>query len=120
MTSTGFQIVAYRSKAYDYANFSCGNDDMDRWLQQSAGQNERLNRSRTFLLVESAHESRRVCGYFALVNCQVSPEDSALIQGLSYKYPMPATMLTRLAISSELQGQRLGALLLTKAMRRYR
>lgn len=117
MSEFKFHFVSYRSKAYDYASFSCGVELMDLWLQKSAGQNERLNRSRTFLLVDAGHESRVVYGYFALVNYQIAPEDASVVDGRPYRYPMPATLLTRLAVSSNVQGLGLGRLLLAQAMR---
>lgn len=111
-----FVIVPYRSKAFDYAAFSCGERSMDLWLQQVAGQNERLNRSRTFLLVSAVHESRDVHGYFSLVNCQITPSDASAALRRPQKYPIPSTLLTRLAVSTTSQGEGLGSMLLGKAM----
>lgn len=111
------KFVPYRSKAYAYSSFSCGNPDLDLWLQTSAGQNERQNRSRTFLLVDCTHESREVQGYFSLVNSQLLPREASAAAGRASKYPMPAILLTRLAVSTSAQGQGMGGLLLATAMR---
>lgn len=109
--------MPYRSKAYDYAGFVCGVETMDTWLQKHAGQNERLNRSRTFLLVDKSPESRKIYGYFALINCQISPADASLIRDTKHRYPMPATLLTRLAVCIDMQKQGIGQLLLVQAMK---
>lgn len=117
MPKSSLKIVAYQRKAYDYAGFTCGNETMDNWLRSAAGQNQRQNRSRTFLLVDAEATVGGIHGYFALVNYHILPGEASLLLGRTHRYPMPATLLTRLAVASSSQGEGLGGLLLASAMR---
>ncbi|MFZ1382684.1 MAG: GNAT family N-acetyltransferase [Scrofimicrobium sp.] len=117
MSGSDFTFVPYRSRAYDYVRFSSGNRELDTWLREHGGQNQRLNRARTFLLVRTDPSSREVIGYFSLVNFQIGPKDAEQILKRDYRYPMPATLLTRLAVSRDRQGEGFGGVLLEQAMR---
>ncbi|MFT4187515.1 MAG: GNAT family N-acetyltransferase [Aeromicrobium sp.] len=110
------KLVPYQSKRYDYTSFACGHESMDTWLQRHAGQNERLNRARTFLLVDRLEASRQIYGYFSLLNYQIVPSEATLVLNRRYRYPMPATLLARLAVASGAQNRGLGKLLLVRAM----
>lgn len=111
------RIVPYRSKAFDYGGFTSGNRELDSWLHTYAGQNERHNRSRTFVLVEDDVESRAVLGYFALVNHQLQPGDVPRSMKLPHQYAVPATLLTKFAVSDACQGRGIGTIMLGHAMR---
>jgi len=117
MEKDQFKIVKYKRRAYAYADFSCGNASMDCWLKENAGQNERANRARTFLLVNADEHDRTVYGYFSLVNCQLEPYEARLIHGSQYRYSMPAILLVCLAVAEQLQGQYFGGALFDQAMR---
>lgn len=117
MTLLKPKVVDYRSKAYDYRSFCCGSSDMDRWLAQVAGQSEKRFETRTKLLVSGEPESRDVIGYYALQNFQVAPEQASQVRHKEWKYPLPATLLARLAVSVDHQGKGYGAQLLIDAMR---
>ncbi len=79
MHSPELRFVPYRRRAFDYANFSCGDENLDEWFHLFAGQNQRMNRARTFLLINEAVDSSQVIGYFSLVNCQITPLDAGRI-----------------------------------------
>lgn len=106
-------LVPYQRRKYDYRAFTCGEPEMDRWLAEYAGQSERKNTARTFIAVNPEQESREVWGYFTLRNAQVEPADTAAFSG---RYPIPATLLARLAVASSKQHAGLGESLLIKAM----
>ncbi len=116
MSLTSARIVPYRAKAYDYRSFSCGSHDLDVWLSTYAGQSERRYESRTYILVDDVVESREVHGYFALQNCQIDIQQASEVRGRAPRYPMAATLLTRLAVSCDMQGKGFGKLLLVEAM----
>ncbi|MGO1590569.1 MAG: GNAT family N-acetyltransferase [Ancrocorticia sp.] len=110
-------LVPYMAKAYDYRSFCCGEPQLDEWLTRIAGQSEKRNETRTHLLVNGTAESREIYGYFALQNSQIRPDEASHIRRKNWKYPLPATLLAQLAVSSDRQGKGFGGLLLTHAMR---
>ena len=74
MEGNDLQIVPYQRRRFEYREFSCGEPVLDRWLQESAGQNEARNASRTFLLVKKDSRDKNIFGYFTLINCQLVPK----------------------------------------------
>ncbi len=117
MESTSLRFVPYKKNAYDYRSFCCGEGQLDDWLGQYAGQNQKRWETRTYLLVNSKAESREIYGYFAMQPTQILPDEASLVRGRGAKYPMPATHLVKLAISDNVQRQGLGGRLIAEAMR---
>ena len=102
---------------HDRASFSCGIPELDGYLRQQAGQDAKRKVAAPFVLVD---ETRRILGYYTLsaygVRVDELPPD--LAEKLP-KYPLiPATLLGRLAVSREHQGQKPGTLLLMDALYR--
>ncbi len=114
---TTVRFAPYRSKTFDIDGFDCGVPELNEWLRYYAGQNQRLNRARTFLLLPAANDSRQVLGYFTLVNSQLSPDHASAALNRKYPYPMPGTLLARVAIDRRYQGHGLGKRALIEAMR---
>lgn len=75
------KIVPYTSRSYDYRAFDSGNQEIDNWFHNNASQNEKLNQSRTHVLVGNDHESREVFGFFSLVNTQIDHLDASAVLG---------------------------------------
>jgi predicted GNAT family N-acyltransferase len=107
------------ASAHDRAHFSCGVESLDTYLRTQAGQDVRRKANAVFVLVAAARP-KDILGYFTL--CA-----SALSQGnvpeaarrLVPRYPLvSATLIGRLAISKESQGQGLGGILLTQALQK--
>lgn len=117
MSLTKPQLVAYRSRAFDYRSFCCGSSDLDEWLSRYAGQNEKRQETRTHLLVSGLPESREVLGYFALQNFQIAPQQASKVRNKESLYPMPATLLAKLAVAQDHQGKGYGGRLLNEAMK---
>lgn len=53
-------IVSF-NRALDRTGFRCGHADLDDWVKTQAGQQERRDTTRKFLVIDSAHEG--VAGY---------------------------------------------------------
>jgi GNAT superfamily N-acetyltransferase len=102
---------------HDRTSFSCGIPELDDYLRHQASQDAKRKVAAPFVMVD---ESRNILGYYTLsaygVRLDELPPD---IAKKLPKYPLvPATLLGRLAVSREHQGQKLGTLLLMDALYR--
>ncbi len=105
------------SKNHHTQGFDCGQPSLDRWLQSYAGQSQRRDVARTFVVTD---QELNVVGYYTLVAGQVehpavTPSVSA---GVSRHFPIPICLLARLAIDNGRQGCGIGSDLLRDALRR--
>ena len=116
---------------HDRAAFSCGDEALDNYLHNQAGQDLKKHVAVPFVLT---HDAKRIAGYYTLSQFAVALDEvPAEIAKKLPRYPMlspqeptagswgprvPATLLGRLAISKEFQGQKLGELLLMDALKR--
>jgi predicted N-acetyltransferase YhbS len=107
----------YDPVRHDTADFSCGNELLDRWLIRYAGQSERRDAARSFVATTDGHT---VCGYYTLIAGQLEHGEATqqARKGLSPHFPVPVAILARLAVDSVRQGQGLGAALLNDALGR--
>jgi GNAT superfamily N-acetyltransferase len=98
-------------------DFDCGQSSLNRWLQSYAGQSQRRDVARTFVVTD---EELNVVGYYTLVAGQV--EHAAATQsvsaGVSRHFPIPICLLARLAVDEGRQGIGIGSDLLRDALRR--
>jgi GNAT superfamily N-acetyltransferase len=102
---------------HDRAAFSCGVEALDVYLHKQAGQDLKKRAAVPFVITP---DGETIAGYYTLsqyaVQLDVIPEEVA--KKLP-KYPIvPATLLGRLAVSTEFRGQGLGAMLLMDALYR--
>lgn len=98
--------------------FSCGDDNLDRYLRTHITQDLRRNVARAFVAVEAA--TGVLAGYYTLSTASVRlgdlPPDT--FKRLP-RYPdLPAVLIGRLAIDRRYQGQGLGGALLVDVYRR--
>jgi predicted GNAT family N-acyltransferase len=97
--------------------FSCGVPALDRYLKKQASQDVSKYVSATFVMTP---DGATIAGFYSLSSHSVSLAD--LPEEIGKKLPrypnVPATLLGRLAVSSEFQGQGVGKLLLVDALRR--
>jgi predicted GNAT family N-acyltransferase len=105
------------AKAHDRASFSCGIDALDSYLKKQASQDVTKRVAVCFVLTPNR---KTVAGFYTLSQYSVDlvklPQD---IASKLPKYPeIPATLLGRLAISTEFRGQKLGEFLLLDALYR--
>ena len=96
--------------------FDCGEETLNRYLQQYASQHQKKNIGRIYVAVEPG--ASRVLGYYTLANGSVAFESAPRVKGLPREYPIPVILLARLAIDRTMQGEGLGATLLFDALKR--
>jgi len=103
---------------HDRAGFSCGTLSLDDFLKTKARKENRTYGA--VIVLSPIHESSRIAGYYTLSSHSLDLSDlpEALRKKIP-KYPdVPVTLLGRLAVASNFQGQRLGERLLMDALKR--
>jgi GNAT superfamily N-acetyltransferase len=108
--------VSYRVEplaGHDLDAFDCGHNALTEWLQRHA-QNATGQGTRTYLLVEDA--TGAVAGYFAIAPHLVERDTAPPGVGRGAPKRVPAILLAKLALCSNLHGQGLGAELLVYAL----
>jgi GNAT superfamily N-acetyltransferase len=104
-------------RRHDCTAFDCGKPPLDDWLKQFAGQHERNDLARAYVLVTPGQV--HVLGYYALSTCEIRPE--ALPPGQAKGIPrhliVPGVLLGRLAVDRSIQRQGVGDALLFDALR---
>jgi predicted GNAT family N-acyltransferase len=107
--------VAPLAKAHDRAAFSCGIEALDNYLKKQASQDVTKRAAVCFVLTP---DGKMIAGYYTL--SQYSIDLVKLPQEIAAKLPkypeVPATLLGRLAISTDFRGQKLGEFLLLDAL----
>ena len=98
--------------------FTCGEASLDTWLRDHADHAARMNTARTFVWTDAQARSADVVAYYALSAHLLAAE--LLPRRVSRGGPreLPAVLLAKLALSSSVHGQGLGAQLLVDALRR--
>lgn len=116
MTSPRAVTERYDPSRHDTSDFRSGNEALDRWLVRYAGQSERRDAVRTFVVTEAG----AVIGYYALLAGELDHEEATeqARKGISRHYPIPVAMLARLAVDRRHQHRGLGAMLLRDALER--
>jgi GNAT superfamily N-acetyltransferase len=103
---------------HDRSEFVCGQPSLDIWIRQYAGQHEKRDLARTYVLVRVGEA--RIVGYYAISASQLAA--SILPTETAKKLPkdaaLPAILIGRLAIDSSYHGQGLGGGLIMNALRR--
>ncbi len=103
-------------KKYD---FSCGKEMLDNYLHKQANQDIKRKLSACFVVKEK--QTELIKGYYTLSNNSIPLED--IPENIRKKLPrsyttIPTTLLGRLAIDNNFQGQGLGKLILIDALKR--
>jgi predicted N-acetyltransferase YhbS len=106
----------YDPTHHDASKFESGNETLDRWLIRYAGQSERRDAARTFVMSSTGV----VIGYYALLAGELDHHEATeqTRKGMSRHYPIPVAVLARLAVDHRYQQRGLGATLLRDALRR--
>ena len=120
MTNPEFRfLIQPLEKFHDRAAFLCGDGALDNYFAKVAGQDAKSKASAVFVLVEK-NNFERVVGFYTLSSAIILAE--TLPRDLARKLPkypnLPATLLGRLAVSKDFQGQNLGEILLVDALKR--
>jgi len=110
-------VIEPLGAGHDRATFSCGNQQLDSYLQRQAGQDLKKRAAVPFVITP---DHKTIAGFYTL--SQYAMDLGELPEEISKKmprYPMvSATLLGRLAISERFRGQRLGERLLMDALHR--
>jgi GNAT superfamily N-acetyltransferase len=109
--------VAFDPERHDASRFASGRPALDAWLRRSAGQGQRRDASRTFVVVDG---EGAVIAYHTLVAGAVEhgAATGQARRGLSRHFKIPVCLLARLAVDARHQGAGLGAAMLADALMR--
>lgn len=101
---------------HDCTSFDCGKPSLDDWLKRFAGQHERNDLARAYVLVRPGQAHVR--GYYAISACEIRHETLPPKQakGIPGHVIVPGALLGRLAVERSVQG--LGDALLHDALKR--
>lgn len=104
----------YDPDRHDAGAFNCGQERLDRWLRHYAGQSQRRDAARTFVL---ADDRDRIIGYYTTVVGELDHPGAHpdVRKGLSRYFPIPVAVIARLAVDAGNHQRGLGALLLRDA-----
>jgi hypothetical protein len=96
--SEGRYRVEGMTSEHDRSGFSCGNEALDRYFQRKAGQEQRRDVARVFLLIDN--ENDRIAGYYtlsssAVVTVELPDTVAKRLPGYAHT---PAILLGRLAV----------------------
>jgi predicted GNAT family N-acyltransferase len=101
---------------HDRARFCCGVPELDAYLQQRAGQDQKCKLAAVFVLTADSHS---VAGFYTLsahsIQAGELPGDMA---NKLPRFPLPVTLLGRMAVDRSLQGKGWGEFLLMHALER--
>lgn len=100
------------------ANFSCGEDALDRYLRERARREMEQRVASVWVLYDG--EEDRLAGYYTLSAVAVERTDLPfeITRRLARYQVYPATLIGRLAVDRRYQGRRLGGRLLLDALAR--
>jgi predicted GNAT family N-acyltransferase len=113
--TTHYEIQPLGSR-HDRASFACGVEPLDRYIQRQARQDADRKLATTFVLTS---DGVTIAGFYSLSSQTIMA--GKLPPPLASKlasFPLPTTLIGRMAISKQLRGQRLGEYLLMDALRR--
>lgn len=110
-------VEPFDRSGHDRSGFDCGIPLLNDWLATKAGQFEKKDLARVYVLVTAGEAV--VKGYYALSSHTVAfealPEEQA--KGLP-RIDLPVVLIGRLAVDRSTQGQGMGEHLLIDALRR--
>lgn len=116
--SSRFGAVEPLEPRHRIDRFDCGREQLDRWLRAYAGQGQRRDTARTFVVCRANDDE--VVGYYTLVASEIehSAATGDVRRGASRHFPLPVCLIARLAVDRSEQGAGLGRSLLLDALRR--
>ena len=114
MTSARFRSQRLEA-SHDVADFTCGNEGLDRWLHRHAATAQAKRTSVTYVWTTAGG---RVAAYYSLAPHLIENADLPRRLGRGDPRQIPAILLARLALSRDLRGTGLGGILLHDALSR--
>ncbi len=112
-------MIELLDKKHNRREFDCGKELLNNYLSSQAGQDVRRKLSACFVLAQK--ETNKIQGYYTLSNNSIPR--SSFSENVMKKLPqsyvsIPTTLLGRLAIDKNFQGQGLGKILLLDALKK--
>lgn len=113
------QIVKF-NKSYNYLNFDCGIDKLNKYLINYAAQDIKRHLASVFIAIINTDNSQTVVGYYTLSSnyIDINKLDKDYTKKLPYYPYLPAVLIGRLAVDKARQGNKIGEHLLMDALRR--
>ena len=111
-------------KSHDRARFDCGNEALNRFLQQHARKTHERAAAKTFVAIDDHSapgegKSARILGFYSLSPASLSyARTPAVVKRGLARHEVPVFRLARLAVDLSVQGRGLGGQLLLAAGRR--
>ena len=101
---------------HDRSAFSCGVPELDAYLQRQAGQDQTRKLASVFILTK---DGESIAGFYTLsAHTILAAELPADLARRLPRFPLPVTLLGRMAVAHSLQGQGWGEFLLVHALKR--
>jgi len=118
----GYLIERLDTSVHDRSAFSCGNNELDRFLREQASQAQGKSLSSTYVLICSdlppQGEARTVVGYVTHVTSQIPlAECPDKFKKLTKHLPIPVMLLARMGVDTGHQKKKLGEFLLKFALK---
>jgi ribosomal protein S18 acetylase RimI-like enzyme len=110
-------LIQALTGAHNRADFDCGRNELNTWLQRVAAQHVNKGLSRTFVATITGTPAK-ICGYYALTLTELSSDELPLEARKVFPRRVPGIRLGRLAVDLMCQGKGLGELLLVNAIHR--
>ena len=106
--------------SHDRGVFHCANEHLNRYLRESALQDQKKHASVCWVLPNAPDQPTRIKGYYTLSSYSVLlPDLPEEMRKKLPRYPtVPAALLGRLAVDDAFRGQGLGEHLMLDAMRK--
>lgn len=110
-------LTSLLAPTHEKSKFTCGKAPLDEYIQKRAKQDIKAKVAACFVFSD---DDKKIIGYYTLSNDSIPrhilPEH--VINKLPKYKDLPVTLLGRLAIHKDAQGQQLGQLLLMDALKR--
>lgn len=107
-------VITELNPRHDRAGFDCGGPALNVFLQRLARQQSVRDFSKTY--VACAPDTSKILGFYAISSGSI--DFAHLPPALRLpRYPVPVARLARLAVDKRAQGQGMGAVLLSHAVR---
>lgn len=111
-------VISPLGKSHDRKSFDCGEQFLNEYLHQYAGQDIKRRINKVFVASppEAPHQ---VIGYYGLSAGSLDANDlPERLRGRLPRYPVPVVLLGRLAVAGSHQGLGIGSVLLADALQR--
>lgn len=100
-----------------HPDFTCENDELDRWFRQVAMQAQQLNTARTFVLVDDELQDGLLpMAFYSLAAHYVLAVDLPEDDRRRMPAGVPATLLARLGVLEGRHGERIGSAVMRHAV----